>query len=79
MTQRSCVLRTRLAVALLAPLVVACSDPTEAGDPLDPGTGPWAFRASLIDTSLILRITPLGNMSPGWPLAADRPHVLLGG
>ncbi len=65
MTSRSLVLRTRAAGALIAGLIVACGGSgDEPADPLDPGSGPWAFRASLIDPALILWITPLGNMSP---------------
>jgi len=65
MTAQSLELRARRAIALMVPLLFACGGSgDEAADPLDPGSGPWAFRASLIDPALILWITPLGNMSP---------------
>ena len=65
MTLRSLTLRARTAVALIAPLVFACGGSgVEPTNPFDPGAGPWAFRASLIDPALIQKIKPLGNMSP---------------
>lgn len=65
MTSEATTLRARAAVALIASLLLACRG-SEVGptDPTDPGSGPWAFRASLIDPALILKIKPLGNMSP---------------
>jgi hypothetical protein len=64
MSSRSPTLRARRAVAVIAPLVFACSGGDRLTDPTDPGSGPWAFRASPIDPALIRYIKPLGNMSP---------------
>lgn len=65
MSLRTSALRAPAAVALVSLLVGSCGDSGhEATDPTDPGAGPWAFRASLIDPALILKIKPLGNMSP---------------
>jgi hypothetical protein len=57
--------RVPVAVAVLSLLVGSCSGSgDEVTDPTDPGPGPWAFRASLVDPALIQKIKPLGNMSP---------------
>ena len=68
----------RTPVVVFGALVLACSGSADRStDPLDPGSGPWAFRASLIDPALILWITPLGNMSPsGHWLPTD--HIYFG-
>ena len=79
MTSRSPRRQARAAVALIAALVLACrgsdgpTNPTGRGaDPTDPGSGPWAFRASLIDPALIKQITPLGSLNPpARPLPTD--------
>ena len=78
MTSRAPRRGARPAVVVFAALVLACSGSGGSKtDPFDPGSGPWAFRASLIDPALILWITPLGNMSPsGHWLPTD--HIYFG-
>jgi hypothetical protein len=72
-------LRTRAAVGVIAALVLACGGsggPTGPTDRTDPGSGPWAFRASLIDPALILAITPLGSLNPpARPLPTDHIYI----
>lgn len=72
MTWRRPALRARV-VALIAPLLLACgASGDDLTDPTDPGPGALVFRASLIDTALILMITPLGNLNPpGHSLPTD--------
>ncbi len=61
----------------MAALVLSCGRPDgDPTDPLDPGTGPWAFRASLIDPALILSITPLGSLNPPSP-ALPTDHIYI--
>lgn len=80
MSLRTPAIRAPATVALLSLLVGSCGGSGhQATDPTDPGSGPWAFRASLIDPTLILKIKPLGKYEPQWPLGADRSHLPSGG
>lgn len=55
----------RGAVACSVLLLFACGKPGNSPtDPTDPGPGPWAFRAALIDLAAIQYITPLGSLNP---------------
>jgi len=59
-------------VFLLAAFVFACGKSSGPTNPTDPGSGPWAFRASIIDLAAIQYITPIGSLNPPQrPLPTD--------